>query len=63
MKQGKTLVTTCTKVQGKDGNTYYNISIHVDGMAVQLEPKFLNNKQKALLRYKLAKLMGDVKND
>lgn len=63
MKQGKTLVATCSKVQGKDKKTYYNISIHVDGMVVKVAPKFLNFKQSLLLRHKLARLMGDEKNE
>lgn len=61
MKETKEIKCQVTKVT-KDGKTYYNISIYLDGMKVQVETKFLNNKQKALLRYKLAKLMGDVKN-
>lgn len=40
---------------------YFNIMIEVDGFKCEVAPKFLNNKQKALLRHKLATLIGGNK--
>lgn len=47
------------KKVNKDKKNYYNLVINVNGMDVQVEPKFLNGKQKRLYVYKLAQLMGD----
>lgn len=40
---------------------YYNIFIEIDGFRCEVTSKFLNNKQKALLRHKLVTLMGGKK--
>lgn len=40
---------------------YYNIFIEIDGFRCKVTSKFLNNKQKALLRHKLASLMEGTK--
>lgn len=47
------------KKVNKDKKNYYNLVININGMDVQVEPKFLNEKQKRLYVYKLAQLMGD----
>lgn len=65
MKQNKSktieIPATIKKV-AKDGYTYYNVTINIDGMDIAIAPKFLNIKQTILLRHKLARLMGVEKN-
>ena len=61
MKSKQEIKTTCKKVV-KNKKVYYNINLEVEGMKFQVEPKFLNAKQKALLKHKLARLMGDENN-
>lgn len=59
-KDIKQLDTTLTiKRANVEGKTYYNLRINIDGMDVAIQTKFLNKKQSALLRHKLARLMGD----
>lgn len=47
----------------KNNKTYYNIKVNICGMTFQVDPKFLNSKQKALLRHKIARLVGDENNE
>lgn len=65
MKPNKTktieIPATIKKV-AKDGYIYYNVTINIEGMDLCIAPKFLNFKQRILLRHKLARLMGDEKN-
>ena len=69
MKQDKTIKVPVNKVnmvlksKHKDDNVYYNIIVTIEGMTICLEPKFLNFKQSLLLKHKLARLMGDEKNE
>ena len=60
MKDKTTNIKAFVK-EAKKGN-YYNIFVEVDGMTFEVEAKWLNNKQKALLRYKLAKVVGGDNN-
>lgn len=46
----------------KNNKTYYNLKVKICGMTFQVDPKFLNAKQKALLRHKIAILVGDEKD-
>lgn len=54
-KKVEALISKATK----NNRVYYNISVTIEGMKVQLQPKFLNNKQKGLLNHKIARLVGD----
>lgn len=58
----KDTIKASVKKAQKDGKVYYNIIVEVEGMKVQVAPKFLNNKQKALLNHKLARAVGDEKH-
>lgn len=60
MKKTKQVVAVATiKKVVKEGKTFYNIIVDIDGFRVQCEPKFLNVKQKCLLKHKCAVVYGD----